>query len=106
MKTEHELTLDVLACANRIARTSLSMPPGEDLPMEAFNFDSLSLFAFILELEQTCGIEFDDALLNHERLRSIRSAVALIASCGGECSPNFVGAEDSSAGPGSNRKEG
>jgi acyl carrier protein len=106
MKTEQELSLDVLACANKVARTSLSMPPDGDLSLEAFNFDSLSLFAFILELEQTCGIEFDDALLNHERLRSVRSAAALIASCGKEYSPRFVGAVDRSAGRASKRKEG
>ena len=40
MKTEQELSLDVLACANKVARMSLSMPPDGDLPLEAFNFDS------------------------------------------------------------------
>ena len=80
MKMEQDLVHDVLACANKVAGTSLSVPPDGDLPLEAFNFDSLTLFAFILELEQRCGIEFADALLNHERLRSVRSAAALIAA--------------------------
>jgi acyl carrier protein len=83
MKTEQELVQDVLACANKVAGTSLSVTLDGDLPLEAFNFDSLGLFAFILELEQKCGIAFDDALLNHERLRSVRSAAALIVSSSG-----------------------
>jgi acyl carrier protein len=80
MKTEQQLIDDVLDCANRVAGTSLCMLPDEDITLEAFHFDSLGLFAFILELEHTCGIEFDDALINHERLRSIRSVAALVAS--------------------------
>jgi len=80
VKTEQELIQDVLTCANKVAGTSLSMTPDGDLPLEAFNFDSLGLFAFLLELEQKCGIAIDDALLNHERIRSVRSAAALIAS--------------------------
>ena len=80
MKTEQELVNDVLSCANRVAGTSMCIPPEEDITLEAFHFDSLGLFAFILELEQTCGIEFDDAFINHERLRSIRSVAALVAS--------------------------
>jgi acyl carrier protein len=80
MKMEQDLVHDVVACANKVAGTSLSVPRDGDLLLEAFNFDSLSLFAFILELEEKCGIKFDDALLNHERLRSIRSAAALIAA--------------------------
>ena len=53
---------------------------GRRPPLEAFGFDSLSLFAFILELERTCGLKFDDTLLNHQQLRSVRSVAALIAS--------------------------
>jgi acyl carrier protein len=82
MKTEQELIKDVLDCANRVAETSLCMPPEGDIDFKAFQFDSLSLFAFLLELERTCGINFDDALANHENFRSVRSAAAFIASLG------------------------
>jgi acyl carrier protein len=70
----------VLDCANRVSGTALSLPPDGDLPLEAFGFDSLSAFAFILELEATCGFEFDDALLDPQVGRSVRSVAALIAS--------------------------
>jgi phosphopantetheine binding protein len=73
-----ELVSRVLECANRVAGTSLSLPQRGDVPLEAFEFDSLSLFAFILELERTCGIKFDETLLNHEGLASVRSTAALI----------------------------
>ena len=79
MKTDN-LTARVLDSANRVAGTNLSLPPDGDLPVEAFGFDSLSFFAFILDLERSCGIKFDDTLLNHEHLRSICSAAALIHS--------------------------
>jgi acyl carrier protein len=78
MKTQEDLLTTVLDCANRVAGTSLRMPSDGDIPLEAFEFDSLSLLAFILELERACGIAFDDALLDYERLRSIRSTTALI----------------------------
>ena len=48
MKTEQELVNDVLSCANRVAGTSMCIPPEEDITLEAFHFDSLGLFAFIL----------------------------------------------------------
>jgi hypothetical protein len=80
MEKRDELANRVLECANRVAGTSLSLPQGGDVPLEAFCFDSLSLFAFILELEGTCGIKFDETLLNHEQVRSIRSTAAFIAS--------------------------
>jgi hypothetical protein len=80
VETREELANRVLECANRIAGTSLSLPQGGDVPLEAFCFDSLSLFAFILELEGTCGIKFDETLLNHEQVRSIRSTAAFIES--------------------------
>lgn len=79
-ETRDQLVNRVLECANRAAGTSFSLPPGGDFPLEAFHFDSLSLFAFILELERTCGIKFDETLLNHEQVRSIRSTAALIES--------------------------
>jgi acyl carrier protein len=78
MKTQEELLSAVLDCANRIAGTSFRMPMDGDIPLEAFGFDSLSLMAFILELERACGIAFDDALLDYERLHSIRSTTTLI----------------------------
>jgi acyl carrier protein len=67
-----------LECANRVAGTSLELPHDGDLPLEAFGFDSLSLFAFILELEVECGVDFDEALLQLEDRRSIRSVAAAI----------------------------
>jgi acyl carrier protein len=79
---DETLPTRVLACANRVAGTTLSLPPDGDLPIEAFGFDSLTLFAFILELERTCGIKFDDALLNHQQFSSIRTTSALIESSG------------------------
>jgi hypothetical protein len=42
--------------------------------------ERLGFFAFVLDLERSCGIKFDDTLLNHEHLRSIRSAAALMNS--------------------------
>jgi acyl carrier protein len=77
---EEELAQRVLGCANRNVQKSLELPPDGDLALGDFGFDSLSLFAFLLELERTCGMKFDDALMNQEQLGSIRSAAALIAS--------------------------
>ena len=37
MRTEKELVKDVLECANKVARTSLSMLPDGDLALEAFS---------------------------------------------------------------------
>jgi acyl carrier protein len=85
--TQEELAARVLDCANRIANTSLRLPPDGDLALGAFGFDSLSLFGFLLELERTCGIKFDDALLHQEHLRSVRSAAALIAAHAGPGGP-------------------
>ena len=82
METRDQLVNRVLECANRVAGPSLSLPPGGDVPLEAFHFDSLSLFAFILELEGTCGIKFDETLINYDQVRSIRSTAALIESRG------------------------
>ena len=70
----------VLACANSIARTTFSMNPGEDIPLEAFRLDSLSLFAFLVEVEKSFGIDFDEALLNIEDLPTIRTTASFIAS--------------------------
>jgi hypothetical protein len=72
----------VLDCANRVAGTALHLPPGGDLPLEAFEFDSLSAFAFVLELERLCGLAFDERLLNLEELHSIRSVAALVVRSG------------------------
>ena len=73
-----DLADQILQCANRAAGTSLMLPPGGDILLEAFAFDSLSLFSFLLELERACGVKFDDALLAHEQLSSIRATVAFI----------------------------
>ena len=77
-----ELLNRVLQCANQAAGTSLSLPPDGDLPFEAFQLDSMTLFVFLLELERKCGMKFDETLLNHQQFRSIRSAAALIQSGG------------------------
>jgi acyl carrier protein len=75
-----ELLSRVLQCANRVTGKALSLPPDGDVPLDAFAFDSLSLFVFLLELEHSCGMKFDETLLAHDQLRSIRSAAALIES--------------------------
>jgi acyl carrier protein len=69
----------VLDCANRVAGTQLRLPDDDDLALDAFGFDSLSLFAFMIELEETCGLVFDETLLEPGRLDGIRSLAALIA---------------------------
>jgi acyl carrier protein len=79
MKTP-DLTQQVLACANKVAGLNLSIGSDEDVPLEAFQFDSLSLFAFVVELERVCGISFDDAIQNYENLRTVRSTAAFIES--------------------------
>jgi hypothetical protein len=38
------------------------------------------LFAFMVEVENTCGIDFDEVLQNPEHLRTIRSTAAFIAA--------------------------
>lgn len=68
----------VLECANRVAGTALSLPPNGDLPLEAFGFDSLSAFAFMLELESLFGLAFDERFLDFEELRSVRSVAAIV----------------------------
>lgn len=68
----------VLECANRVAGTALSLPPGDDLPLKAFGFDSLSAFAFVLELESLFGLVFDESNLDLEELHSIRSVTAVV----------------------------
>src|SRR6516225_9678652 len=73
-----QLLNSVLQCANRAAGTTLSLSPDCDMPIEAFAFDSLSLFVFLLELERVTGMKFDETLLAHEGLGSIQSVAALI----------------------------
>ena len=68
----------VLECANRVAGTALSLPPGDDLPLKEFGFDSLSAFAFVLELETRFGLVFDESNLDLEELHSIRSVAAVV----------------------------
>jgi hypothetical protein len=80
MGTGDELVDRVLDCANRVSGNALALPSDGDLPLAAFGFDSLSAFAFILELESTCGLEFDEALLDPEGQLGIRSVAAMIAS--------------------------
>lgn len=80
IEQQESLVDQVLACANGVAGMSLTMPPDGDVLLEAFEFDSLSLFAFILELERATGVQFDEVFLHHERLHSVRSTAAVIAS--------------------------
>jgi acyl carrier protein len=68
----------VLQCANRAAGTSLSLPPDGDIALEAFGFDSLSIFAFLMELERACGVKLDRILQDQERLHSIKSTADII----------------------------
>jgi len=68
----------VLDCANRTAGTTFSLPPGDDLSLSEFDFDSLSAFAFIIELESQFGLAFDEGNLDIEELHSIRSVAALV----------------------------
>ena len=46
-----EMTKRVLDCANKVAGTSLKVEVDRDVELAAFNFDSLSVFAFLVELE-------------------------------------------------------
>jgi Phosphopantetheine attachment site len=82
MAVPDDLLNRVLECANRAAGKSFSLPPGGDLPLEAFEFDSLSLFAFLLELERKCGMKFDETIINLDGFRTIRSAAALVQDGG------------------------
>lgn len=84
-----ELTSRVLACANKVAGKSLAMPDGEDLSLETFQFDSLSIFAFMVELENEFGVSIDEALFNDQELRTVRSTAAFVASRqgGGDAAP-------------------
>ena len=82
MDVSEDLLKRVLQCANQAAGTSLTLPPDGDLPLEAFQLDSFSLFAFLLELERKCGMKFDETILNHDQFHSIRSAAALIQNGG------------------------
>ena len=82
MDLSEDLLSRVLECANLAAGTSFSLPPGGDLPLEAFQLDSLSLFAFLLELERKCGLKFDESMLDQGEFQSIRSAAALIQNRG------------------------
>jgi len=68
----------VLECANRVAGTMFWLPPGGDLPLKEFGFDSLSAFAFVLELESQFGLAFDESNLDIEELHSIRSVAAVV----------------------------
>jgi acyl carrier protein len=71
---------EVLACANRVAGTSLVLSSDGDLSIDAFAFDSLTLFAFMLELESTFGVSFDHLLREPQQALTIRSLAALIES--------------------------
>ena len=75
-----ELVARVLGCANKVAGVALELPPEGDLPLEAFGLDSLSLFAFLVEIENNFGVQFDEALLNDGELKTIRSTAAFIAA--------------------------
>jgi acyl carrier protein len=78
--SEAEWMTRVLECANKAAGTNLALGADGDLSLEAFRFDSLSLFAFMVEVENACGIAFDDVLVNQDHLRTIRTTAAFIAA--------------------------
>ena len=75
-----EWTSRVLECANRVAGKSLAMAEGQDISLQDFQFDSLSIFAFMVELENQFGVSIDEALFNEGELRTIRTAAAFVAS--------------------------
>jgi hypothetical protein len=64
----------------------------------ALHFNTREKFlreAWRVDLERICGIKFDDTLLNHEHLRSIRSAAALMHSlCAASEAGNREGVEN------------
>jgi len=70
----------VLACANKVSGKMLVLPEGSDLPLEAFQFDSLSIFAFMVELENEFGVSIDEALMNDTELRTLQSTASFVAS--------------------------
>ena len=82
-----EIAVKVLEAANKAAGTSLSIGAGADIPIDDFRLDSLSLFAFMAELESSCAIRLDDAIGNYDQLRSVRStarAIHLWLTCGAQ----------------------
>ena len=74
-----ELTELVLKCANKVSGKSLPMTDCEDLTLQQFQFDSLSTFAFMIELENEFGVTLDETLFGGDEMKSIRSTAALIA---------------------------
>lgn len=78
--TESEWMTRILGCANKAAGTNLTLASDGDLPLAAFQFDSLSLFAFMVEVENTCGIAFDEVLANQDHLGTIGTTAAFIAA--------------------------
>ena len=76
-----DLAQQVLSCANKVAGTAFTLSPDEDIALEAFHFDSLTLFAFMIELENACAISFDEALANQEQLQTVRSTAGFIQLC-------------------------
>jgi hypothetical protein len=70
------------ACENLMEKRVAFIPGknGTILDVACRKGERLGFFAFVLDLERSCGIKFDDTLLNHEHLRSIRSAAALMNS--------------------------
>lgn len=75
-----DVTQRVLDSANKVAGTAFTLAQGEDIALEAFHFDSLTLVAFMMELETACAIEFDETLTHQEHLRTIRSTAEFIES--------------------------
>ena len=75
-----EIVVRVLDAANKAAGTSLSIRVGGDIPIDDFHLDSLSLFAFMVELESSCAISLDDALESYDQLQSVRSTARAIHS--------------------------
>ena len=74
-----ELKSRVLRCANKVSGKSLSIPDHQDLPLEAFHFDSLSTFAFMIELENEFGVSLDETLFAGEEMKTVGSTASMIA---------------------------
>ena len=80
----NEVVDRVLACLNRSAGTSLVLPPSGDLPVAQFGLNSFSTLAFIVDLEQTFGIEVDEPALTDGSLGSVQRVAQYVVQRGGK----------------------
>ena len=80
VQVDETLAQEVLARANEHSGATLTLAPGEDLPLTRFGFNSFSTLSFIVDLEHTFRIEVDEAALTDGSLESIRSVAAMVAA--------------------------